>query len=140
MQWVSYLAYAQSLAFDPPATPIDSATASVTGYVLGFGPLGIIALALAWVLFKNWRLISPAREAAIRAEARADLLAERDRLLAEKREAEEQRDNALTVARDQLAPLLSNFVATTSALVPLLQEIVLSRETPGRRRRGGPDP
>lgn len=123
-------------------TPIDSATDSILGYLLGYGPIGIIALALGWLIFKGWRLISPVGEAQIRDaarnESRADLLAERDRLLTEKQQAEDQRDEALTIARDQLTPLLQSFVATTSVLVPILQEII--RDAPARRRRGGAGP
>jgi len=123
-------------------TPVDAASNSIVGYILGYGPLGVIALALAWLTFKGWRLVSPAELTAIREaarnESRADLLAERDRILTEKQQAEDQRDEALTVARDQLAPLLTSFTAATSALLPILQEII--RDSPARRRRGGPGP
>jgi len=123
-------------------TPADSASSSVVGYVLGFGPLGIVALAMAWLLYKGWRLVPPGFESSVRdaarADARADLIAERDRILTEKQAVEDQRDDALTIARDQIAPLLSQFVGTTSALVPLLQEII--RDSPARRRRGGAAP
>lgn len=136
------LAMAHVLASGPGTslTPVDSAAESIVGYVLSYGLVGIVLVALAWLMFKGWRLVSPAFEARIRAEARADLEAERNRLLAEKVKAEEERDEALRVARDQMVPLLSSFVTTTGTLVPLLQEIVLSREPPPRRRRGGPDP
>lgn len=132
MAWLHILAQASA-----SVSPLDSASASVVGYILGFGPLGIVVLALAWLLYKGWRLISPAGEAAMRdaarSESRADLLAERDRILTEKQQAEEQRDEALEIARTQIAPLLQSFVASTSALVPLLQEII--RDSPSRRRR-----
>lgn len=125
-------------------TPVDAAGSSITGYLLGYGPIAVFLLALAWLMFKGWRLVPPGHEAKARDEARkdarADLLAERDRLIREKDRAEEERDEALRIARDQMVPLLSSFVATTSTLVPLLQEIVLAREPPSRRRRGGPDP
>jgi hypothetical protein len=137
VQWLHILAQGAA-----SVSPLDSASDSVVGYILGFGPLGIVALALAWLTFKGWRLISPAGEAAMRDaarnESRADLLAERDRLLTEKQQAEDQRDEALTIARDQLTPLLQSFVATTSVLVPILQEII--RDSPARRRRGGAGP
>jgi hypothetical protein len=113
-------------------TPIDTASDSITGYILGFGPLGIIALALAWLLFRGWRLVSPEGAATIRAEGRADLIAERDRLLDEKHAAERERDEASKVARD-LAPLLSSFIASTGALIPILQGIIAT----GRGRGGG---
>lgn len=132
MQWPA-LAVHTSIA---GVTPIDSAQTSIVGYILGYGPLGLVVLAFAFRWIVPGKSVEKAVETA-RAEARKDLIAERDRLLAEKREVEEQRDDALRVARDQVAPMLTQFVATTSALVPLLQEIVMSRETPSRRRRGG---
>lgn len=146
MVWLPLAAHglaagAAVLAQGPAAslTPVDSASSSVVGYLLGFGPLGIVALAMAWLLYRGWRLVPPGFEAstrdAARADARADLIAERDRILAEKQQVEDQRDDATAIARDQIAPLLTSFVATTSALVPLLQEII--RDGPARRRRGG---
>lgn len=123
-------------------SPIDSASESVVGYLLSYGPLGIIAVAIAYLLFRGYRLVPPGFESTVRdaarADARADLIGERDRVITEKQQAEDQRDEALTVARDQMAPLLSSFVATTGALVPILQEII--RESPARGRRRGVDP
>ena len=118
-------------------TPIDGATDSVTGYLFGFGPLGIGFVALAWLLFRGWRLVSPERADAIRAEGRADLIADRDRQVSEKHAAEEQREDALRVARE-LAPLLSQFTATQGALIPILQEIIA--DAAARRRQGGAGP
>ena len=133
-----------SVATPTGVTPLDNAGNSVIGYLLSFGPLGIFALAMAWLSFKGWRLMSPKDAARARREAReegrADLIAERDRVLEEKHKAESERDEALRTARTELVPLLQSFVATTSTLVPLLQEIVLHREALPRRRRGGPDP
>lgn len=134
MQWLA-LPFA-----DPSVTPVDSAAASVVGYVLSYGPVGICALALAWLMFRGWRLVPQDFEARVRAEARgearaearADLVAERDRVLAEKHQAEAERAEALTVARDQLMPLLVSFTAATQALLPLLQNLV--------GRQGGPGP
>lgn len=138
MLWLHFIAQGVPAS----VTPADAASESLVGYILGFGPLGVVALALAWLTFKGWRLISPDGEAAIRKaareESRADLVAERDRILTEKQQAEDQRDEALQVARDQLTPLLQSFVATTSVLVPILQEII--RDAPARRRRGGAGP
>lgn len=138
MQWLA-LPFA-----DPSVTPVDSAAASVVGYVLSYGPVGLCALTLAWLMFRGWRLVPQDFEARIRAdartEARADLMAERDRVIAEKQQAQEQRDEALAVARDQLTPLLISFTSSTQALMPLLQTLVGQRDPPQRRRRGGPDP
>lgn len=121
-------------------TPVDAAGGSVVGYVLGFGPLGIIALALAWLIFKGWRLVPPNADAAnketVRLEARADLLDERARVLAEKTRIEAERDEALKIAQTQIVPLLSTFTATTGALIPLLQEVVRNQEGRSSGRSG----
>jgi len=127
MPWPAALAF--HLA---SVTPVDAATGSITGYIVGYGPLGIIALAMAWLFFKGWRLIPPAREDQIRGGARddgrADLLKEVERLVAEKAHVEEQRDDALKIAQTQIVPLLVQFNATVAALLPLLQELVSRRE------------
>ena len=133
---MTWLAYMLTQAPGTSVSPIDSAGSSIVGYLLGFGPLGIMALAMGWLFFKGWRLVSPAREAQItadaRAQARADLEKELARTLAEKQHAEDQREEALKVAREQVAPLLIQFNGTVTALLPLLQELV-------RRREGGHD-
>ena len=133
---MTWLAYMLTQAPGTSVSPIDSAGSSIVGYLLGFGPLGIMALAMGWLFFKGWRLVSPAREAEItadaRAQARADLEKELARTLAEKQHAEDQREEALKVAREQVAPLLIQFNGTVTALLPLLQELV-------RRREGGHD-
>lgn len=130
MQWLAF-PFA-----DAPVTPLDSAASSITGYILSYGLPGILVLTLAWLLFKGWRLVPSGYEAKIRAvardEARADLTAERDRVIAEKAQAEEQRDEAQAIARDKLVPVLISFTATTQALLPLLQNLA--------GRQGGPGP
>lgn len=123
-------------------SPVDSATGSLVGAILGYGPVGIGLLALAWLLYKGWRLVPPDKEAAnretARAEARADLLDERARVLAEKTRIEAERDEALKVAQVQLVPVLVQFSNTTTALIPLLQEVVRNQEgrNSGRNGRG----
>ena len=59
--------------------------------------------------------------------------AERDRLILEKQKAEDQRDAALSIAQDQLVPLLTTFVSTTETLIPLLQAIVRDGNDDHRR-------
>lgn len=119
-------------------SPVDAASSSIVGYVLSYGPVGIVALALGWLLFRGWRLISPSGETAIRGSARADLIAaqdrmirerdaERDRILGEKHEAERQRDEAMRLAQDQLIPLLLSFTSATQSLLPLLQNLISQR-------------
>jgi hypothetical protein len=109
--------------------PIDSATGSIVGYILNYGVLGVVALALAFRFLVPRSAIEEARD-----QARGDLEKELGRVLAEKTRIEEERDEALKVAQVQLVPLLVQFTATTSALIPLLQELVRSQE--GRRRGG----
>ena len=108
-------------------SPVGTATSDIVTYILSFGPVGVVALAFAF------RFIVPAKavdDAAHR--AREDLIAERGRLIDEKTRAEEQRDDALRLAQTHLVPLLTTFTATTSALLPLLQELVSRREGNGR--------
>lgn len=118
-------------------TPIGSATDSIVSYVLGFGPLGIVVLAFAFRFIVPRGAVEEARQ-----EARTDLIAERDRLLEEKRDAEDQRDEALKVAREQVIPLLINFTSATQSLLPLLQGLITQHERNPPHplsRRGGPD-
>lgn len=128
-----------SLALDTPLTPADQATSSVTGLVLGYGPIGVAVLALAWLMFRGWRLTSPAQEAAARAaareEARADLLRENEHVNAKLEQTEAQRDEALKVAQVELVPVLVQFTNTTTALIPLMQEAVRNQEGRGGGRR-----
>jgi hypothetical protein len=107
----------------PSVTPIGSATSDIVTYILGYGVVGIVALAFAFRFIVPRSALDEARE-----QARADLVKENERLIAEKRQAEEQRDEALKVAQTQIVPLLTTFTATTSALIPLLQELVRDRE------------
>ena len=126
---VTWLALALTQGPGTAVTPVDAGTSSIVGYVLGYGPLGLIALALAYLMFRGWRLVPPSWEPGIRttarAEARADLERENARIITE-------RDDALKVAQ-QMIPLLTQFTATTAALIPLLQELVRNQE----RRNGG---
>lgn len=128
---MTWLPLSQALA----DAPIDGSNVSIAGYLFGWGPLGVSLVALGWLMYRGWRLVSPSRETTIRESARADLLTQIERLITEKRQAEEQRDKYLQITQEQIAPLLSSFVSTTSALVPILQEII--RLPPSQRWRGG---
>ena len=106
--------------------PINSAISQI----LGFGVLGVVALALAFRFIVPRGAVDDARK-----EARGDLLdqiggLERDceRLQREKAEAAEQRDEAQQFAQAQLIPLLLNFTNATGALLPILQDIVRRRD------------
>jgi hypothetical protein len=108
-------------------TPISTITGDLVSYILGYGVLGIVALALAF------RFLVPAKALdQMRETARADLVEENRRLLARAEKAEAQRDDALRIAQDQLIPLLTSFTVTSQALIPLLQGLVRDQE--GRRR------
>jgi hypothetical protein len=107
-------------------SPVDAATGSVVGYILGFGPIGIIALAFAFRFIVPRSAVDEAKD-----QARRDLLKENERLITEKTHAEEQRDDALRIAQEQIVPLLVSFNATVAALLPLLQELVSRREGHG---------
>lgn len=122
MGWLPYILASTEV------TPLGTAASDIVSYILGYGAIGVIALAFAF------RYIVP--RGAVEA-ARADLIAENKRLREEKAHAEEQRDEALRIARDQVVPLLISFNSTTGSLLPLLQEIVRYREVerghgPGR--------
>jgi len=141
MTWLPYLAssvpgVAPWLAASN-VSPLTSASGDIVSYIVSYGPLGIIALALAWVLYKGWQVVSPARLAAIRDDARADLVAENKRLIDEKHAAEQVRDEALRMANDQIVPVLASFNATMSALLPVLQDLVARGETRATRSRQG---
>lgn len=112
-------------------TPVGEATGDIVTYILGYGVLGIVALAFAFRFIVPRSALQEARET-----ARADLLRENERILAEKKVAEEQRDEALKLAQTQIVPLLTTFTATTSALIPLLQELTRSREVDRGREHG----
>ena len=111
----------------PDITPVDAATSSVVGYWLSFGAIGIIALVLFWLYVWPGKLAK-----SIRDEARADLLEENQRLRGENDKLAAQRDEALNLVQEKLLPMLASFTATTSALLPLLQDLVRRQE----RRNG----
>lgn len=141
MLWGPLLVFAAGVP--DSVTPADTASSSLTTYFLGYGPLGIAVLAMAWLSYKGWRLVSPSREAAIRKSAREDLVSERDRLIAENRLIRRQLDDAMRIARDQLMPLLVNFTAATQSLLPILQSLASQGMWPRHRdsgqNRGGPE-
>jgi len=49
-----------------------------------------------------------------------------------RQKAEQQRDDALEFTRDQVTPLLSDFVHATGSLLPILQALVTRLELTGR--------
>lgn len=148
MLWVtlSSLHVLPLLAGELPGVAPDSGSPSLYTYAFGWGPLGVFALCMGYLLLRRWRFISPAQEdkarESARTEGRADLIADRDRLvaentrlLAENRVIADQRDDALRIAREQLMPLLVQFTAATQSLLPILQGLVSQGGWP--RDRGG---
>jgi hypothetical protein len=121
-----------ALVLASSVSPVGAAASDIVTYVLGYGVLGIAVVMFALRVIVPRSAVDDAR-----AQARVDLLEENRRLIAEKTRAEEQRDEALRIAQTQLVPLLTSFTATTTALLPLLQELVSMRESPrawpGRR-------
>lgn len=79
--------------------------------VIGYGPLGaIIVLGIFGYIY-----LKPSV---------TDLKAERDRALAERDKANTQRDAMAETFQTQLLPVLTKFLTTTEALLPLLQRMV----------------
>jgi hypothetical protein len=109
-------------------TPVGAATGDIVTYILGYGVLGIVALAFAF------RYIVP--RSAI-SDGRQDLLREIEQLRQEKEHAEQQRDEAMRIAQTQIVPLLTTSTASFQSLIPLLQDLVRTREG-GSHDRTGP--
>lgn len=131
MHWLPVAVSAPARMFLHASASAPDLSANLATYILGYGPVGAVALVLAWVLYRGLFVLARTADKA-RAEAvglaRADLLRENERLLARAEKAEEQRDEAMRFAQDRLAPLATSFTVTMSALLPLLQEQVSSRE------------
>lgn len=129
MLWLHYLATSVPgtapwlMATGGNISPLSSVAGDVTTYVLGFGPLGIGVVLYTLRVIVPGKAVEEARE-----QARADLVEENKRLIAEKAEAERQRDEARKFATDNLVPLLGQFTAATSSLLPVLQELIRDRE------------
>lgn len=64
----------------------------------------------------------------------ADLKAQLERENAEKAQIAQQRDEAVQLAQEKLVPMLGSFTATTTSLIPLLQDLVRYREARARDR------
>lgn len=118
----------QALPFLADGTPPDGSVVSAAFQtILGYGVLGVVALALAWIVWRG-KFVPEERVDQLIAAGRADLLRELDVVRADLLKTQEQRDTAMKMATDQLVPLLTSFVATSQSLIPLLQELVRNRE------------
>jgi hypothetical protein len=113
-------------------TPLGSAAGDITSYILGYGVLGVAAVLLVLRVIVPGKSVDEAVQ-----RGRADLVAENQRLIAENARLISERDAALKIAQEQVVPLLTSFVGTTSALLPLLQDLVAMREVLGRDSRRG---
>lgn len=89
---------------DPASTFSDPMT------WVNFGVLGLVVLGL----LTGWLWTKPASER---------LVAERDRILEERDKALVQRDAMADVLQERLLPVVSEFITTTRALLPVLQEV-----------------
>lgn len=90
----------------------DTPTGSVDpiSLIIGYGPLGaIIVLGIMGFIY-----LKPSV---------TDLKAERDRLIAERNKADDQRDAMAETFQKELLPVLTKFLTTTEALLPLLQRV-----------------
>lgn len=123
MSWLALL-----LASGPPVTPVGTAATDLVTYILGYGVLGVAAIAFAF------RLIVPAKAID---DARRDLERENARLIEQNLQLARERDAAVKIAQDQLVPLLVSFTAATQSLLPLLQELVIVRGEPRDRNPPG---
>lgn len=95
---------------------------STTDPIITFVQFGVLGLVLLAILF-GWLWARPAVE----------------QLLEDKKRAEEQRDEAVSIAQERIVPLLTEFTSTTQALIPILQQLITAMQDPGRddpRRRG----
>ena len=88
--------------------------------------------ALERVLAEKQELVKAVQ--AERDRAIADKAAVEARLIAEKAKAEEQRDQALSIAQDKIIPLLTTVGGTLETFIPLLQGIVSGRKDGDDRR------
>jgi hypothetical protein len=104
----------------------DGSIGSTVSYVLNYGILGVVAIALVfrWIVPRG--AVEEARE-----QGRADVIAERDRAItrADKAEARAEKAEAdlkaaLRFTAEQTAPMLQSFVSSTGTLIPILQGIV----------------
>jgi hypothetical protein len=122
--WTVYSLIASSVS------PLGAASGDIVTYILGYGVVGVgaVLFALGYIVPK------PVKDSAV-AAARADVVAENERLRTALARAEEQRDDALRVARDTVVPLLTTFNATVASLLPILQDVVREQEDRGHRRQ-----
>lgn len=85
-------------------------TSDITTWV-NFGVLGLVVVSL----ITGWLWTRPSVDRLVQEKERA--VAERDR-------ANEQRDAMAQVLQDKLLPVVTEFIITTQALLPILQRLI----------------
>jgi hypothetical protein len=95
-------------AVDPSAAGDTPALTDVTTWV-NFGVLGLVVVGL----LTGWVWTKPSVD---------KLLEERDRALREREKADIQRDAMAQVLQEKLLPVVGDFITTTRALLPVLQQ------------------
>jgi hypothetical protein len=93
------------LAADDPGAGLSDVTTWVN-----FGVLGLVVLSL----LTGWLWAKPSVDR---------LQAEKDRAVKEREHADAQRDAMATVLQEKLLPVVGDFIATTRALMPVLQQL-----------------
>lgn len=104
-----------------PASGSDILSA-VTQQFLGYGVVGCLALALAWIVYKG-KFVPREQVDALVAAGRADLLRENEQLRADLTKAQEQVAENLRFAKEDLTPILFQFTSATTSLLPILQQV-----------------
>ncbi len=108
--------------------PVDEFQGSIMGYLISVGgPLAIAAIVFGWVILKGLLVTATQPDKDVERPT-ALILAENARLIARAEEAEAQRDEMLKTAVEQQVPVMLQFSNTTSALLPLLQDMIRRQE------------
>lgn len=82
---------------------------SVTTWV-NFGVLGLVVLSL----ITGWLYTKPSVD---------KIMEERDRVIREREKSDAQRDAMANILQEKLLPVVGDFIATTRALLPVLQQL-----------------
>jgi hypothetical protein len=77
---------------------------------VNWGVLGLVVLAI----FTGWLWAKPSVD---------KLIEERDRAIKEREKSDAQRDAMATVLQEKLLPVVGEFITTTRALMPVLQQL-----------------
>lgn len=92
------------------STPTGTDASGLAGW-FNYGVMGLLIIGLITGVFYTKNHITEVR-------------AERDRMIDERNRADDQRDAMAETFQTQLLPVLTKFLTTTEALLPLLQRMV----------------